>query len=73
MGGKVLGYNLEDSPLFTTSLQLSVPVVICNPALADIQTAVNTAAKKVRGKGSFLWDCQPVILLTGLTGVQWPD
>ncbi|KAK9794950.1 hypothetical protein WJX73_010224 [Symbiochloris irregularis] len=47
LGGRVAGYSLEESPLFTTSLQLSVPVVICNPALGDIQTAVNTAAKKV--------------------------
>ena len=48
LGGRVTGFFTLDQPLFTTSLQLAVPSVICNPALSEIQAAVNTAAKKVR-------------------------
>ena len=47
LGGRGSGFFTLEQPFFTVSLQLAVPNVICNPALTDIQAAINAAAKKV--------------------------
>lgn len=48
LGGRGHSFFALDQPFFTVALQLAVPNVICNPALTDIQAAINAAAKKVR-------------------------
>ena len=41
------GVFFLERPFFNVSLQLAVPNVICSPSLAEIQGAINAAAKKV--------------------------
>ena len=41
------GFLYVERPLFDVSVQLSVPRVVMVPSLEDIQTAINTAGKKV--------------------------
>ena len=49
LGGSLgVGAFFLERPFFNVSLQLAVPNVICSPSLADIQGAINAAAKKVR-------------------------
>lgn len=46
------GFLYVERPLFDVSVQLSVPRVVMVPSLEDIQTAINTAGKKVSLAGS---------------------
>lgn len=41
------GFLFVERPFFDVQVQLSVPHVTMNPALNDIQAAINSTAKKV--------------------------
>lgn len=45
------GVLFLERPVFGVDLQLRVPSVVLHPSLDEIQEAINTTAKKVRGQG----------------------